>query len=174
MTLNYHNMMYCIILTKKHLPKPGSYESCLKGQYYAGFLTPEGLETAKLYFQKAIEIDPEFALGYGGLGLVWMSKKQMGYVSTAEANTMIKAYHNHSMQLDSLNSESWTGKAAISTWTDFNWEEGEKTFLNNRAVTHNLCWRCFASGRSASTSPWWTSACRIGWGCSADTSPSRS
>ena len=124
-------------LSKMHAPNPGAYEAYLKGQYYAGFLTPDGIEIAENYFTKAIEIDPEFALGYGGLSLVWVSKKQMGYTSGKIATPFIKLYHEKSMQLDSTNAENWTGEAAILTWTDFAWERGEKAFLKSIELNPN-------------------------------------
>ena len=109
----------------------------MKGRYYAGFLTPEAIETANDYFLRAIEIDPDFALGYGGLGLVWVTKKQMGYVSVSEANPTIRSYLSQSVKLDSMNSENWTARASVLAWTDYKWQESEKAFQKSIEVNPN-------------------------------------
>lgn len=132
------------LLTKTKDIKPGAYEAYLKGQYYTGLLTPEGFETALNYYQIAIEIDPEFAEAYGGIAGVWGSMKQMRVVSTAEANQKIHEFLSRAMELDSLSSEMWMGRGATLTWTDYDWEGGEKAFqrsieLNpNKALTRAM------------------------------------
>jgi tetratricopeptide (TPR) repeat protein len=44
-----------------------AYENYLKGRYYLAKRNPEALQRAIEYFQKAIDIDPKYALAYVGL-----------------------------------------------------------------------------------------------------------
>ena len=125
------------LLGQNYKPNPGAYEAYLKGQYYAGFLTPEAIETANTFFLQSIEIDPGFALGYGGLCLVWVTKKQMGYISTLQAVPKIKNYLSQSVRLDSMNSENWLGQASVLAWTDFKWKESENAFLKSIELNPN-------------------------------------
>jgi class 3 adenylate cyclase/TolB-like protein len=125
------------LLSSSYRGAPGAYESFLMGQYYAGFLTPEAIELASSYFLRSIEIDPNFPLGLGGLSMVWVTKKQMGYVSTEEANPKIKYYLEKSLKMDSLNSESWIGVGAVGMWTDFDWKLGEYGFKRSIELNPN-------------------------------------
>jgi len=46
---------------------PEAYDAYLKGLYFSAKLTPDGLQKAFEYFNKAIQIDPTFAPAYAGL-----------------------------------------------------------------------------------------------------------
>jgi serine/threonine protein kinase/Tfp pilus assembly protein PilF len=54
-------------LKKRGTENAGAYEAYLRGRYYWNRFTPDSLPKALASFQKAIEIDPNYALAYVGL-----------------------------------------------------------------------------------------------------------
>jgi len=124
-------------LQPQRTPNPGAYEAYLRGSYYTGFLTPEGFELAKTQFENAIEIDPLFAPGYGGLAQILGSQKQMGYVSGAEVDPILDSLAKKTYDLDSLNYFTLMGLAAHRTWTKYEWVEAEKFFKKSIDINPN-------------------------------------
>ena len=54
-------------ILKRFTNNPQAYELYLKGMYYRGKLVPAEFRKCGDYFQRAVDIDPTFALGYFGL-----------------------------------------------------------------------------------------------------------
>ncbi len=114
--------------TRAREVNPDAYQAYLQGQFNMGFLTPEGQQAAMDYFNKAIEIDPDYAMPYAGLMGVWAFSKQMDFVSTEEANPMIEKYIAEALKRDNQSAEIYYWKGIKNIWTDFDFEEGEKSF----------------------------------------------
>jgi len=125
-------------LKPKRVPNPGAYEASLRGAYYMGFLTMEGLELAEAQFMKAIEIDSLFASGYGGLAGILGSQKQMGYISGAEVNSISDSLVKKAYHLDSLDAFILMGIAAQLTWTNYEWEKAEELFKKSIDINPNM------------------------------------
>ena len=101
---------------------PEAYEIYLKGRFNLAFLTPEGIQMAKEYFLKAIEIDPQFAPAYGGLAGIWVSLKQLNYIPPEIADPKVNEYLKKAFDLDSANADVWRWYASKLGNTDFNWK----------------------------------------------------
>ncbi|MCK5402197.1 MAG: hypothetical protein KAJ28_11240, partial [Flavobacteriaceae bacterium] len=115
-------------LTKNKTVDPAAYEAFLKGKYSMGLLTEDGIKAAMSYFEKAIEIDPNFAPAYAGLGGVWGFLKQMNFISADEANLHFGPNIERAKKLDSTLAEVYYWQAIKYIWTDYNWEDGERAF----------------------------------------------
>ena len=115
-------------LAKKKSVDPEAYKAYLKGIYSMGFLTQDRIKAAMSYFEKAIELDPNFAPSYAALGGVWGFLKQMNIVSTDEANIHFGPNIEKAKKLDSTLAEVYYWQAIKHVWTDYNWVEGEKAF----------------------------------------------
>ncbi len=114
---------------------PQAYEAYLKGQFYAGKMTPPDLETALQYFELARDIDPDYALAHAGIGLLWAFRQQMGIVPHSEAAPQARAAAARALALDSTLVEVQYTSAIVRTWTDWDWEAGEAAF--RRAIELN-------------------------------------
>jgi len=62
-----------------------AYDAYLKGLYHCYRLTRADLDTAEHFFELALAKDPGYARAYAEIGLLWMGRQQMGFVSPAEA-----------------------------------------------------------------------------------------
>lgn len=127
-----------ILLKKSRTVDPLAYEAYLKGKYSMGLLSKEGIQAAMGYFNQAIEIDPDFAPAYGGLGGIWVFLKQMDFVSADEANPHIITNLNKAFELDSTLAEVYYWSALKEVWTDYDWEGGEKAFLKSLELNPNF------------------------------------
>ena len=116
---------------------PEAYELYLKGKFHMGFLTQESQQTAKDYFNEALEIDPEYASAFAGLAGVWAFLKQMDYVTPDEANPLLEEYMSKAIQLDSQSAEVYYYNGIKKVWTDFDWDAGEASFKHCLEINPN-------------------------------------
>ncbi|MCK5694120.1 MAG: hypothetical protein KAI08_14755, partial [Bacteroidales bacterium] len=106
-----------------------AYDDYLMGLYYWDKLSQESLNKALEYFNKAVEIDPDWAPPYSGLAQVWVGLAQMGFVAPEIAGPMILENLNTALELDPDLASSHYTQALVSGWIEFNWEKGEQEFL---------------------------------------------
>lgn len=125
-------------LDKKRKVNPKAYEAYLKGKFHMGFLNPESLETALEYFELAVQTDPEYAAAIGGIAGIWTFRKQMGFASGSEADPIIEEYLAKAIDLDSQNAEVYYWHGLKKIWTDFDWEEGEKSLKRSIELNPNF------------------------------------
>jgi tetratricopeptide (TPR) repeat protein len=107
---------------------PQAYEAYLNGKSHLYKLTPPEIDAAQHYFEKALEIDPDYALAYAGIAFVWTARQQMGLIIPSEATPKAKAAAKRALELDDTLPEVHYTWAAIKTWNDWDWEEGEQAF----------------------------------------------
>ena len=107
---------------------PEAYEDYLNGRFHAQKFTPQDLEIAMNYFQRALEKEPNYAMGYAGIARVWTSRQQMGFVPPHEAGPRAKAATAKALELDSTLAEVHHRLAVIRGWTDWDWDGAEEEF----------------------------------------------
>jgi len=95
---------------------PEAYEAYLHGLHHFYELTPGGLDTAQKYYELALEKDPNFALAYAGIALVWAGRNQIGITPPGEAAPKAYAAALKAVALDDSLAEAHYAVAAIKTW----------------------------------------------------------
>jgi TolB-like protein/Tfp pilus assembly protein PilF/predicted Ser/Thr protein kinase len=130
---------------------PKAYEACLLGLSHWSKLSPADLETAKQYFESALEEDPDYALAHAGMFLALITRGQIGLVPAGEILPEAKPYLLKALELDNTLAETHFAMAGMKTWWEWDWEGGEASFLRlielnpNYAVgrayySHLLCY----------------------------------
>ena len=84
-------MIFVKPLDRARVVKPEAYGLYLKGRYAFHQYTSQGWQEAIEHFNRAIEIDPEFAPAYSGLSETYLVAGAYGAVPTEEALTRGKA-----------------------------------------------------------------------------------
>ncbi|UCC84539.1 MAG: tetratricopeptide repeat protein, partial [Gemmatimonadota bacterium] len=107
---------------------PQAYEAWLQGGSYAGRLSARDQVTALEYFELAREIDPDYALAYEGIAIVWVNRLVMGYAPHSEAAPKARAAVARALELDSTHVEVQGTLAIIRTSIDWDWEGAEAAF----------------------------------------------
>ena len=116
---------------------PEAYAAYLKGMSHWYKLTQPDLEASLQYFETALEKDPEYALAHTGIALVWIGLQQMGAVPPSEATPKEKEAAQKALELDDMLPEVHYTWALIKTWSDWDWEGGEKAFLRALELNPN-------------------------------------
>ena len=101
---------------------PDAYNAVLKGIFHIERFNPDDARIAATHFQRAVEIDPEFALGHWGLSKLCGFQAQMGMLTPEEARTQCLPPLMQALELDPFLPEAHIGMAAHLTWQRFDWE----------------------------------------------------
>jgi TolB-like protein len=78
-----------------------AHHAYLQGAFLTLRPTRENIDTARRYFELALEKDPNYALAHAGLARVWLIHQGHGWVSTSEAHTKMLAAAEKALALDS-------------------------------------------------------------------------
>jgi len=109
---------------------PEAYEGFLKGRYYWYRRTPDALQKALEYLQRAIARDPTYALAYAGLADAYNSLgwDLFAVLPPAEAFPKAKAAAEKSLELDANCGEAHAVLGWAATGYDWDWVTAEKEF----------------------------------------------
>jgi TolB-like protein/DNA-binding winged helix-turn-helix (wHTH) protein len=127
---------------KKHLAasrvvNSEAFEDYLKGRYYWGKRSEDGLSKAIQYFQAATEKDPHYALAYAGLADCYgiLGAAIVGTIPTSEVAPKAEAAAIRAVELDPMLAETQTALATVQFNYDWNWLAAETGF--RRAIQLN-------------------------------------
>ncbi len=90
-----------------------AYNLYLQGRFFWNKRTREGLETAIDYFERAIDLDPEYALAWVGLADAYSILADWGYVSFEEILGEAKAAATKALEIDETLGEAHIALAQI-------------------------------------------------------------
>ncbi len=112
-----------------------AYEAFLKGEFHVERYNPEDMQLAAGYFQQAVDIDPDYALGHWGLAKLCAFKAQAGVLTPDEARPLCLPLTLRALELDPLLPEAQMGYGATLTWQHFDFENARDKF--ERAIELN-------------------------------------
>jgi serine/threonine protein kinase/Tfp pilus assembly protein PilF len=141
-------------LTKRHTENTDAYQEYLKGRYHWNKRTREGLLKGIEQFNKAIEIDPNYALAYAGLADSYNLIASYSSSPPSEAFPKARSAAARALSLDNMLAEAHTSLAFVLLGYDWAFAEAEKEFklavaLNPGYATAHLWYSLFlvAMGR---------------------------
>jgi adenylate cyclase len=85
----------------------------LKGRYYWNERTPEAQQKAAGYFQKAVELDPNFARAYSGLADTYSILGFLHSIPSTEASAKAKALITKALEIDDSLAEAYASLGFI-------------------------------------------------------------
>jgi tetratricopeptide (TPR) repeat protein len=112
----------------------------LKGRFHWNKRTDEGIGKSIEYFNKALELDPNYALAYSGLADSWFTSGWYRYKPPAEAYARSKAAANKAVEIDPKLAEAHVTIAMVKGVFEWDWAGAENEFklalqLNPRYAT---------------------------------------
>ncbi|MCK5691509.1 MAG: tetratricopeptide repeat protein, partial [Bacteroidales bacterium] len=125
------------VLNEARTVNKEAYDAYLMGLFYWDKLSKEALDKALEYFNRAIEIDPDWAPPYSGLATVYLGMAQMGFVAPEIAGPLGVENLQIALELDPKFASSHYTQALITTWMGWNWEKGEQEFLRALELNPN-------------------------------------
>jgi len=128
-------------LAESRTVDPEALDAYLKGQFHWERLGEMDLDSALYYFGLANEKDPDWAAPYAGLAMTWGVLGGFAYAPLADATIKASEYLNIALELDPNSANSHYVKAITEVWTNGDWENGEKEFLETLELNPNdaLC-----------------------------------
>jgi DNA-binding winged helix-turn-helix (wHTH) protein/TolB-like protein len=114
-------------LTKRYTQNSEAYQLYLEGRYFWSRRSRESVEQAVEYFQRAIRIDPNYALAYAGLSDAY--SVQLLAVSPGERLEKAKETALKAIELDDSLAEAHTSLASVLQDHDWDFPRAEEEFL---------------------------------------------
>jgi serine/threonine protein kinase/tetratricopeptide (TPR) repeat protein len=87
-------------LRKRHTVNPEAYQEYLRGRYHWNNWRPDSFRRALEHFQRAIELDPSYALAYAGLGDAYSAMTYYGQIAPQDGFPRARAAAERAIALD--------------------------------------------------------------------------
>jgi len=87
-------------LRKRATVHPEAYQEYLRGRYHWNAFSQDSLRRALQHFERAIELDPAYALAYAGLGDAFAATSYYGFVNPADGFPRARAAAQRAIELD--------------------------------------------------------------------------
>jgi TolB-like protein/cytochrome c-type biogenesis protein CcmH/NrfG len=126
-----------LLIEKTQTSNLSAYENCILGLNYIGKLTNEDFDIALNYFEKAIEIDPDYADAYLGIAQVWMWRVYNSFSTPEEVTPMIKSNLTKAFKSDSTSAEAYSVLAEIQMTFDWNFKSAKKSIEKSISINPN-------------------------------------
>ncbi|MBX9581057.1 MAG: protein kinase [Gemmataceae bacterium] len=112
-------------LTKRSTADPEAYLLYREGVFHWSKFTPEGIQTAIEYYQRALKKDPNYALAYAGLGRSYVL---LGAIHAGPLQTHAEGrkYLTKALSLDDSLVFAHSGLGLIALFRDWDWPEAER------------------------------------------------
>jgi eukaryotic-like serine/threonine-protein kinase len=120
-------------LLRRHTENPDAYNAYLKGRYHWNN-RPLGTAKAIEYFEKAISLDPDYAMAYSGLADCYstLGSWEAGVIPPREASSKAAAAARRALELDDTLGEAHSSMAFVNLSFDWNWPSAQRGF--HRAI----------------------------------------
>jgi len=130
-------------LTKRNTNDVKSYNIYLKALYLRRRLKDEDLYKSIELFNLAIDEDPSNALSWAGLAYAHMLSCYYGGKSHQEASPLANKAVAKALELDPHLVEAYEARAAVSTYLEWDWENGLKSCQKMIELNPGYAWGYF-------------------------------
>ncbi len=113
-------------LAKNYTANSEAYQLYLKGRYHLSKLTAPELQRAISYFQRAIDVDPNYPLAYSGLANAYRALTLSGELLSTEISPKAKEMAQKAIQLDDSLAEAHAVLGVLICFYDWNMSEATR------------------------------------------------
>ena len=121
-------------VVKRHTDNIEAYQLYLKGRHHWHKWSADGFAKSRECMERAIQIDPDYALAYVGLADVYLAMGAVGLISYPELLPKAKSALTRALSLDPDLPEAWT---LLSVTHFFEWEWTASEQAGTRAIELN-------------------------------------
>ena len=115
-------------LKKRLEVDPAAYQEYLRGRYHWNNWTPDSFRKAREYFERAISLDPTYALAYSGLADTLGAMAYYGFLEGEDGFPRAKAAALKALELDPDVADAHVSLALGYLFWDRNWPAAEREF----------------------------------------------
>jgi len=115
-------------LVKQGTRNPRAFRRYLKGRHHCNHWTPESVDMAIQYFQKALHLDPGYAQAHAGLAGAHILKGFWGLVPPSPAWAEARKAAHAALLIDAGLGEAHACLAAAWAASEWNWTEAQREF----------------------------------------------
>ena len=126
-----------------------AYHEYLKGNYYLTKQTPESMERARRHFERAILLDPTYAVAYAGLGDYLYFQSAHGLKSPRELMPLAKSAAEKALSIDENLPEAHVVRGIAAVTWEYDWDTAQRHFrlaLGNEFISAEVRYRCAFHG----------------------------
>src|SRR5688572_29242051 len=124
-------------LSKRGTDNSEAFEAYLRGRYHWNFYTEVGLAKALQSYQKAINLDPNYALAYTGIADYYNWLGVFGLKPFAECSGAAKQAAAKAVELDSASAEAYSALGFATVCHDFDWAVAEGQHRRSLEINPN-------------------------------------
>jgi TolB-like protein len=129
-------------LQKRFTENSEAYQLYLKGRYFWSRRNEEGLKTAIRYFEKALRVDPSYALAWAGIADTYSLMGEYTNISRRVLYPKQMAAVNKALEIDNRLAEAHISLAISHMLNEWDWVNSEKEFKIGIELNPN-----YATGR---------------------------
>ena len=127
--------------SRRHTPALPAYDRYLKALHLSDARTPQTLLNAREYFDRALALDPQFALAHAEYGHLYHQLATYGVMRPLDAIPLVRSHTQRALEIEPSLPE---GRAMLGTVAmfDFDWVEVERQFrlaMAHGAVPSRVC-----------------------------------
>ena len=115
-------------ITKRHTDNAEAYQLYLMGRYHLNRLTDDGFLKGRDYFQKAIDMDPNYAMAYAGLADAYNRLGGFNTLPPKDGYPKARAASLKALEIDDNLAEAHTSLGSVKFFYDWDWSGAESEF----------------------------------------------
>ena len=124
-------------LLKRYTDDAAVHELFLKGRYYSYKYSADGWTRAIEFFQRAIDMQPDYAPAYAGMAACYGCLWFFGLLPAAQTVPQSKAATRKALEVDGTLADAYLSLALITFFHDWEWESAEQAFRQSIALSPN-------------------------------------
>ena len=116
-------------LRQRHTVSPEAHQEYLRGRYHWNQWTTDGFRQALEHFERAIALDPTYAVAFAGLGDALASLSYYGFISPDEGFPRARAAAARAAELDPKLADAHVTLALCLLFHEWNWPDAQRALL---------------------------------------------
>jgi serine/threonine-protein kinase len=113
---------------ERKMPSLPAYEAYLRYRSYQWKFTPEASRRSRECLEKALALDPDFALPYVGLADYHFALASVGAIRSADAMPRARELARRALEIDPALPEAHAMLGIVAGHYDYDWDEAERRF----------------------------------------------
>ncbi len=136
----------------RYTPDLAAYQGFLKAKHFHWKVTAESMDQARVFYEQAIALDPQFALAHSLYADYLFGRTTVGMTSMHEAAPVARALAQRALELDPSLPEAHASLGLLAATYDYDWKEAARRFTLAMAddslspVSRMGCGYCFLLG----------------------------